>query len=60
MTEPIDLESRCERLRSLDVPGGPLVLSKEMLAAAARIATRVDVPVTVDAAAGDGWSPPIS
>jgi len=33
---------------------------EQMLAAAARIATGVDVPVTVDAEAGDGWSPPIS
>jgi 2-methylisocitrate lyase-like PEP mutase family enzyme len=94
MTEPTDLESRCERLRSLQVPGTPLVLpnawdvasaravaaagfpvvattsvgvaaslgyedherapADEMLAAAARIATGVNVPVTVDAEAGYG------
>jgi 2-methylisocitrate lyase-like PEP mutase family enzyme len=97
MTEPTDLESRCDRLRSLHVPGTPLVLPNawdvasaravaaasfpvvastsmgvaaslgyedherapgdEMLAAAARIATRVDVPVTVDAEAGYGMEP---
>jgi 2-methylisocitrate lyase-like PEP mutase family enzyme len=94
MTEPTDLESRCERLRSLHVPGTPLVLpnawdvasaravaaagfpvvattsmgvaatlgyedherapADEMLAAAARVATGVNVPVTVDAEAGYG------
>jgi 2-methylisocitrate lyase-like PEP mutase family enzyme len=91
------LEERCERLRSLHVPGDPLVLpnawdvssaqavvasgfpvvattsagvaaslgyedhegasSEEMLAAAARIARSVDVPVTVDAEAGYGLEP---
>jgi 2-methylisocitrate lyase-like PEP mutase family enzyme len=91
------LEQRCERLRSLHVPGTPLVLpnawdagsaravvasgfpvvattsagvaealgyedderapAEEMLAAAARIARAVDVPVTVDAEAGYGMSP---
>jgi 2-methylisocitrate lyase-like PEP mutase family enzyme len=94
MTEPTDLESRCDTLRSLHLPGAPLVLAnawdaasalaveaagfpvvattsggvasslgyedherapgEEMLAAAARIATAVDVPVTVDAEAGYG------
>lgn len=97
MTEPTDLESRCERLRSLHVPGTPLVLpnawdvasaravaaagfpvvattsmgvaaslgyedherapADDMLAAAARIATGVNVPVTVDAEAGYGLGP---
>jgi 2-methylisocitrate lyase-like PEP mutase family enzyme len=97
MTEPTDLESRCDRLRSLHVPGTPLVLPNawdvasaravaaagfpvvattsmgvaaslgyedherapgdEMLAAAARIATGVNVPVTVDAEAGYGMEP---
>jgi 2-methylisocitrate lyase-like PEP mutase family enzyme len=97
MTEPTDLESRCDRLRSLHVPGTPLVLpnawdvasaqavaavgfpvvattsmgvaaslgyvdherapGEEMLAAAARIATGVNVPVTVDAEAGYGMEP---
>ena len=97
MTEPTDLESRCELLRSLHVPGTPLVLPNawdvasaravaaagfpvvattsmgvaaslgyedherapgdEMLASAARIATGVDVPVTVDAEAGYGMQP---
>jgi 2-methylisocitrate lyase-like PEP mutase family enzyme len=97
MSEPADLESRCDRLRSLDVPGTPLVLPNawdvasaravaaagfpvvgttsagvaaslgyedheqapgdEMLAAAARIATGVNVPVTVDAEAGYGMEP---
>src|SRR5262245_32911109 len=92
-----DLRSRCEYLRSLHVPGDPLLLPKawdvataravvaagfpvvattswgvagalgyedderapgdEMLAAAARIARGVDVPVTVDAEAGYGMSP---
>ena len=91
------LADRCERLRSLHVPGQPLVLpnawdaasaravveagfpvvatssaavaealgyedderapSGEMLAAAARIAASVDVPVTVDAEAGYGMTP---
>ncbi len=97
MTEPTDLESGCDRLRSLHVPGTPLVLPNawdvasaravaaagfpvvattsggvaaslgyedherapgdEMLAAAARIATGVNVPVTVDAEAGYGMEP---
>jgi 2-methylisocitrate lyase-like PEP mutase family enzyme len=97
MTEPTDLESRCELLRSLHVPGTPLVLPNawdvasaravaaagfpvvattsggvaaslgyedherapgdEMLAAAARIATAVNVPVTVDAEAGYRMEP---
>jgi 2-methylisocitrate lyase-like PEP mutase family enzyme len=97
MTEPSDLESRCDLLRSLHVPGSPLVLPNawdvasarataaagfpvvattsagvaaslgyedherapgdEMLAAAARIATGVNVPVTVDAEAGYGMEP---
>jgi 2-methylisocitrate lyase-like PEP mutase family enzyme len=97
MSEPNDLESRCERLRSLHVPGTPLVLPNAwdlpsaravaaagfpvvattsggvaaslgsedheraggdaMLAAAARIATGVNVPVTVDAEAGYRMEP---
>jgi 2-methylisocitrate lyase-like PEP mutase family enzyme len=97
MTEPTDLESRCELLRSLHVPGTPLVLPNawdvasaravaaagfpvvattssgvaaslgyedherapgdEILAAAARIATEVNVPVTVDAEAGYRMEP---
>jgi 2-methylisocitrate lyase-like PEP mutase family enzyme len=97
MTEQTDLESRCDRLRSLHVPGTPLVLPNawdvasaravaaagfpvvgttsggvaaslgyedherapgdEMLAAAARIATAVNVPVTVDAEAGYRMEP---
>jgi 2-methylisocitrate lyase-like PEP mutase family enzyme len=97
MTEPTDLESRCDRLRSLHVPGTPLVLPNawdvasaravaaagfpvvattsagvaaslgyedherapghEMLAAAARIATGVNVPMTVDAEAGYRMEP---
>lgn len=91
------LEQRCDLLRSLHVPGTPLVLAnawdvasakavvaaglpvvattsggiaatlgfedhegapaEEMLAAAARIAGSVDVPVTVDAEAGYGMAP---
>lgn len=91
------LEQRCELLRSLHVPGRPLVLAnawdaasaravvaagfpvvattsggvatslgfedhegapaEEMMAAAARIAASVDVPVTVDAEAGYGMEP---
>jgi 2-methylisocitrate lyase-like PEP mutase family enzyme len=90
--------SHCDLLRSLHVPGDPLVLpnawdaasakavasagfpvvattsagvavalgyedhegapAEEMLAAAARIARAVDVPVTVDAEAGYGLDPP--
>jgi 2-methylisocitrate lyase-like PEP mutase family enzyme len=96
-TERTDLASRCDMLRSLQVPGTPLVLPNawdaasaravvaagfpvvattsggvaaslghedherapgdEMLAAAARIATSVDVPVTVDAEAGYRMDP---
>jgi 2-methylisocitrate lyase-like PEP mutase family enzyme len=92
-----DVAERCELLRSLHVPGDPLVLpnawdvasaravvaagfpvvattsagvagalgyedhegapAAEMLAAAARIARGVDVPVTVDAEAGYGLAP---
>jgi 2-methylisocitrate lyase-like PEP mutase family enzyme len=91
------LERRCDLLRSLHIPGTPLVLpnawdvasanavvaagfpvvattsggvaaslgyedhegapADEMLAAAARIAGSVDVPVTVDAEAGYGMAP---
>src|SRR5438067_1678808 len=94
---PRELEARCDLLRSLHVPGEPLVLPNvwdaasaravvaagfpvvattsggvaaalgyedhegapgdEMLAAAARIAGSVDVPVTVDAEAGYGLEP---
>ena len=97
MIEPADLENRCDTLRSLHVPGTPLVLpnawdavsaraveaagfpvvattsrgvaaslgyedherapTDEMLTAAARIATAVNVPVTVDAEAGYGMKP---
>jgi 2-methylisocitrate lyase-like PEP mutase family enzyme len=92
----VDLESRCDLLRSLHTPGAPLLLpnawdaataravvaagfpvvattsagvaealgyedhgapADEMLAAAARIARAVDVPVTVDAEAGYGMEP---
>jgi 2-methylisocitrate lyase-like PEP mutase family enzyme len=92
-----ELEARCDLLRSLHVPGDPLVLpnawdagsaqavvaagfpvvattssgvaralgfedeerapAAEMLAAAARIAHAVDVPVTVDAESGYGMEP---
>jgi 2-methylisocitrate lyase-like PEP mutase family enzyme len=92
-----DLNGKCERLRSLHVPGDPLLLpnawdvstaravveagfrvvattshavaetlgyedhegapAEEMLAAAARIAGGVEVPVTVDAEAGYGMGP---
>jgi 2-methylisocitrate lyase-like PEP mutase family enzyme len=95
---PDTLRERCDRLRSLHVPGHPLVLPNswdvtsaravvaagfpavattsasvaetlgyedhegappaEMLAVAARIASAVDVPVTVDAEAGYGMTPP--
>jgi 2-methylisocitrate lyase-like PEP mutase family enzyme len=97
MTDPKDLGSRCDLLRSLHVPGSPLVLPNawdvataraiaaagfpvvattsggvaaslgyddhegapgdEMLAAAARIVSGVDVPVTVDVEAGYGMEP---
>jgi 2-methylisocitrate lyase-like PEP mutase family enzyme len=93
----VDLQSRCDLLRSLHRPGAPLLLpnawdvptaravvaagfpvvattsagvaatlgyedhedapADEMLAAAARIADAVDVPVTVDAEAGYGMEP---
>jgi 2-methylisocitrate lyase-like PEP mutase family enzyme len=92
----VDLESRCDLLRSLHTPGAPLLLpnawdaataravvaagfpvvattsagvaealgyedhgapADEMLAAAARIARAVDVPVTVDAEAGYDMAP---
>jgi 2-methylisocitrate lyase-like PEP mutase family enzyme len=96
-SEPIDLHSRCDLLRSLHRPGAPLLLPNawdvataravvaagfpvvattsagvaetlgfedhegapgdEMLAAAARIARGVEVPVTVDAEAGYGMEP---
>jgi 2-methylisocitrate lyase-like PEP mutase family enzyme len=97
MTSPVDVESRCDLLRSLHRPGDPLLLPNawdvataravvaagfpvvattsggvagalgyedhegapgdEMLAAAARIARGVEVPVTVDAEAGYGMEP---
>src|SRR3954452_25539208 len=93
-SQAIDLDSRCDLLRSLQRPGAPLLLpnawdvataravvgagvpvvattsggvavalgyedhegapADEMLAAAARMARAVDVPVTVDAEAGYG------
>src|SRR3954452_17366400 len=96
-SQAIDLESRCDVLRSLHRPGAPLLLpnawdvataravvtagfpvvattsggvaatlgyedhegapADEMLAAAARIARGVEVPVTVDAEAGYGMEP---
>ena len=96
-SEPTELQSRCDQLRSLHRPGDPLLLpnawdvataravvaagfpvvatssggvaatlgyedhegapGEEMLAAAARIARGVDVPVTVDAEAGYGMDP---
>jgi 2-methylisocitrate lyase-like PEP mutase family enzyme len=95
--EPTDLETRCDRLRSLHVRGAPLLLpnawdvasaravvaagfpvvattsagvaaslghedherapADEMIAAAARIAAGVNVPVTVDAEAGYRMEP---
>ena len=96
-SQTTELQSRCDRLRSLHRPGAPLLLpnawdvataravvaagfpvvattsggvaatlgfedhegapADEMLAAAARIARGVDVPVTVDAEAGYGMPP---
>src|SRR4051812_49905554 len=96
-SETIDLQSRCDLLRSLHRPGTPLLLPNawdvataravvaagfpvvattsagvaetlgyqdhegapgdEMLAAAARIAKGVEMPVTVDAEAGYGMAP---
>jgi 2-methylisocitrate lyase-like PEP mutase family enzyme len=96
-SQTADLQSQCDRLRSLHRPGAPLLLpnawdvataravvaagfpvvattsagvagtlghedhegapGNEMLAAAARIARGVDVPVTVDAEAGYGMAP---
>ena len=95
-SQPTDLQSRCDLLRSLHRPGAPLLLpnawdaataravvaagfpvvatgsvavaaalgyadheapADEMLAAAARIAAAVEVPVTVDAEAGYDMEP---
>jgi 2-methylisocitrate lyase-like PEP mutase family enzyme len=96
-SQAVDLQSRCDLLRSLQRPGAPLLLpnawdvatakavvaagfpvvattsggvaptlgyedhegapADEMLAAAARIARGVEVPVTVDAEAGYGMEP---
>jgi len=96
-SQPADLQSQCDLLRSLHRPGAPLLLpnawdvataravvtagfsvvattsggvaatlgyedhegapADEMLAAAARIARGVEVPVTVDAEAGYGMEP---
>src|SRR4051794_12776599 len=96
-SQAIDLDSRCDLLRSLQRPGDPLLLpnawdvataravvaagfpvvattsggvaatlgyedhegapADEMLAVAARMASAVDVPVTVDAEAGYGMEP---
>ncbi len=96
-SQSVDLQSRCDRLRSLHRPGDPLLLPNvwdvataravvdagfpvvatssgavaqslgyedhhgapgdEMLAAAARIARGVEVPVTVDAEGGYGMQP---
>jgi 2-methylisocitrate lyase-like PEP mutase family enzyme len=52
VTAPTDLESRCDRLRSLHMPGTPLVLPNAWDAASARAVVAADFPVVATTSAG--------
>ncbi len=52
MTEPTDLKSRCDVLRSLHVPGTPVVLPNAWDAASARAVVAAGFPVVATTSAG--------
>src|SRR4051795_9922696 len=52
MTEPIDLESRCALLRSLHVPGDPLVLPNAWDVPSARAVVAAGFPVVATTSGG--------
>src|SRR4051812_11236014 len=52
MTEPIDLESRCDLLRSLHLPGAPLVLPNAWDVASARAVVAAGFPVVATTSRG--------
>jgi 2-methylisocitrate lyase-like PEP mutase family enzyme len=52
VTEPTDLESRCDRLRSLHVPGTPLVLPNAWDVASARAVVAAGFPVVATTSMG--------
>jgi hypothetical protein len=52
MTEPTDLENRCGLLRSLHVPGTPLVLPNAWDVASARATAAAGFPVVATTSAG--------
>lgn len=52
MTEPTDLEGQCDTLRSLHVPGTPLVLPNAWDAASARAAVAAGFPVVATTSSG--------
>jgi len=52
VTEPTDLESRCDLLRSLHVPGTPLVLPNAWDVASARAVVAADFPVVATTSMG--------
>src|SRR5436190_23925255 len=52
MTEPIDLESRCDLLRSLHLPGTPLVLPNAWDVASARAVAAAGFPVVATTSGG--------
>src|SRR5205823_10583350 len=51
MTEPTDLATRCDMLRSLHVPGTPLVLPNAWDAASARAVVAAGFPVVATTSA---------
>jgi phosphoenolpyruvate phosphomutase-like protein len=55
MSEPTDLESRCDLLRSLRVPGTPLVLPNAWDVASARAVVAAGFPVVATMRAA--WPP---
>jgi 2-methylisocitrate lyase-like PEP mutase family enzyme len=52
VTDPTDLESRCDLLRSLHVPGTPLVLPNAWDVASARAVVAADFPVVATTSMG--------
>ena len=52
VTEPTDLESRCDLLRSLHVPGTPLVLPNAWDVASARAVVAAGFPVVATTSGG--------
>jgi 2-methylisocitrate lyase-like PEP mutase family enzyme len=52
MAEPTDLEGRCDTLRSLHVPGTPLMLPNAWDAASARAVEAAGFPVVATTSGG--------